>query len=172
MNETTQPAVAGPVEPTVRPRGGDTAETLEKALRRAYSLGQTYWQQADSEGYAQNRRAAETQRKFEALTSDTREALFAQRNDGLSPLVDSEENPARLWAEIHRLRAEVAGGPLGYATWKDAAEAERVLRVKAEKDALRFRWLEERTVATGLVRWLGMMETPFLGEAVDKASRA
>ena len=92
--------------------------------------------------------------------------------DGLGPLVDSEEDPARLWAEIHRLRAEVAGGPLGYATWKDAAEAERVMRVNAEKDARRFRWLEERTVATGLVRWLGMMGTPFLGEAVDKASRA
>jgi len=88
------------------------------------------------------------------------------------PLLDSEEEPARLWAEIHLLRAELAGGPLGYATWKDAAEAERVMRVKAEKDARRFRWLEERTVATGLVRWLGMMGTPFLGEAVDKASRA
>ena len=51
--------------------------------------------------------------------------------DGLGPLADSEEDPARLWAEIHRLRAEVAG-PQGYATWKDAAVAERVRRVKAE----------------------------------------
>jgi hypothetical protein len=93
-------------------------------------------------------------------------------SEGLGPLVDSEEDPARLWAEIHRLRAEVAGGPLGYATWKDAAVAERVMRVKAEKDASRFRWLENHTVATGLVRWLGAMEAPFLGEAVDKASRA
>lgn len=77
MNETTQPAVAGPVEPTVRPQGGEIAETLAKALRRAYHLGQTYWQQADSESYAQNRRADETQRKFEALASETRDALFA-----------------------------------------------------------------------------------------------
>lgn len=52
-------------------------------------------------------------------------------NDQLGPLLDSEENPARLWAEIHRLRAEVAG-PQGYATWKDAAVAERVRRVNAE----------------------------------------
>ncbi|WP_273704135.1 hypothetical protein, partial [Candidatus Accumulibacter vicinus] len=64
-------------EPTVRPQGGEIAETLAKALRRAYHLGQTYWQQADSESYAQNRRADETQRKFEALASETRDALFA-----------------------------------------------------------------------------------------------
>lgn len=72
-----RPAVAGQVEPTVRPQGGEIAETLAKALRRAYHLGQTYWQQADSESYAQNRRADETQRKFEALASETRDALFA-----------------------------------------------------------------------------------------------
>ena len=64
MNETTQPAVAGPVEPTVRPQGGEIAETLAKALRRAYHLGQTYWQQADSESYKQNRRADETPEQY------------------------------------------------------------------------------------------------------------
>ena len=50
-------------------------------------------------------------------------------NAGLGPLVDSEEDPARLWAEIHRLRAAVAG-PDGYASWQDAATAERVRRMK------------------------------------------
>ena len=53
-------------------------------------------------------------------------------NAGLGPLVDSEEDPARLWAEIHRLRAAVQG-PDGYATWPEAATAERVGRGKAEK---------------------------------------
>lgn len=80
MSETTQArpdAVAGQVDRGVRPQGGDIAETLAKALRRAYNLGQTYWQQADSESYSQNRRAVETARKFEALVSETREALFA-----------------------------------------------------------------------------------------------
>ncbi|MDO9252554.1 MAG: hypothetical protein Q7U48_13525 [Hydrogenophaga sp.] len=48
-------------------------------------------------------------------------------------LLDSEEDPARLWAEIHTLRAAVAG-PQGYATWQDAAVAERVRRVKAERE--------------------------------------
>lgn len=53
-------------------------------------------------------------------------------NAGLGPLVDSEEDPARLWAEIHRLRAAVAG-PEGYASWQEAATAERVGRKRAER---------------------------------------
>ncbi|MBT2300415.1 hypothetical protein J7E70_08045 [Variovorax paradoxus] len=44
---------------------------IEKALRRAYSLGQTYWQQADSESYSQNKKSDETAAKFEALVSET-----------------------------------------------------------------------------------------------------
>ena len=51
--------------------------------------------------------------------------------DWLGPLDANEEDPARLWAEIHRLRAAVQG-PQGYATWQEAATAERVRRVKAE----------------------------------------
>lgn len=45
-----------------------------------------------------------------------------------------ESDPVRLWAEIHRLRAALQG-PDGHATWQDAAIAERVRRVQAEKDA-------------------------------------
>lgn len=74
-------AVAAPVERPVRPHGGDIAETLAKALRRAYSLGRLYWQQADSESYAENRRAGETNGKFEALIEETRQALFAHCRD-------------------------------------------------------------------------------------------
>lgn len=92
-------------------------------------------------------------------------------NDGLGPLLDSEEDPARLWAEIHLLRAEMAG-PAGHETWKDAAVAERALRAPAERDARRFRWLEEHTVATGLVQWLVSKDTPFLAVAVDAVRRA
>lgn len=47
--------------------------------------------------------------------------------------LDPDENdPIRLWAEIHRLRAE-AQGPDGHTTWKDAAFAERLKRIKAEE---------------------------------------
>lgn len=50
----------------------------------------------------------------------------------LGPLLDSEADATRLWAEIHRLRAEVQG-PDGYETWKEAATAERLRRINAEK---------------------------------------
>lgn len=43
----------------------------------------------------------------------------------------NEKDHGVLWAEIHRLRAAVQG-PKGYATWRQAAMAERVRRVKAE----------------------------------------
>lgn len=46
-------------------------DKIEAALKRAYLLGQTYWQQADSESYKQNRKADETQAKFEALVAET-----------------------------------------------------------------------------------------------------
>ena len=58
-----------------------------------------------------------------------REPAKVRLSEGLGPLVDGEEDPARLWAEIHRLRAAVQG-PDGYASWQDAATAERVQRVK------------------------------------------
>ena len=47
----------------------------------------------------------------------------------LSP---NEEDAGVLWAEIHRLRAAVQG-PDGFETWRQAAVAERVRRVAAEK---------------------------------------
>jgi hypothetical protein len=51
-----------------------------------------------------------------------------------APVAQGDEakwTKADLWAEIHRLRSEAAG-PDGFATWKDAAVAERVRRVRAE----------------------------------------
>lgn len=50
---------------------------------------------------------------------------------GDAPLDDNEADPIRLWAEIVRLR-EAVKGPTGYATWQEAATAERMRRVKAE----------------------------------------
>ena len=37
----------------------DLADTVSLALSKAWSLGQTYWSQADSESYKQNKKAAE-----------------------------------------------------------------------------------------------------------------
>lgn len=52
-------------------RGALTSESLEKALRRAFNLGQTYWQQADSESYSQNKKADTTAQTFSDLVADT-----------------------------------------------------------------------------------------------------
>lgn len=46
-------------------------DKIETALKKAYLLGQTFMQQADSESHAQNRRAFETQARFDALVSET-----------------------------------------------------------------------------------------------------
>ena len=48
-----------------------TDERITKALRRAFSLGQTYWQQADSDSYKQNVESDETRQKFETLIVET-----------------------------------------------------------------------------------------------------
>ena len=53
----------------------DLQDMVSKALRRAWQLGQTYWQQADSEYTSQHRKADETQGKFDALVEETRAAL-------------------------------------------------------------------------------------------------
>ena len=47
-------------------------------LRRAFNLGQTYWQQADSESYSQNKKADVTRAAFNALV----DAALKENNDG------------------------------------------------------------------------------------------
>ena len=54
-------------------------ETACGAVRKAFSLGQTYWQQADSEYSSQHRKAEDTWAKFKALVEDTRAALNASK---------------------------------------------------------------------------------------------
>ena len=43
----------------------DLTDTVCKALRRAWQLGQTYWQQADSESFVQHKKAETTHRRSE-----------------------------------------------------------------------------------------------------------
>lgn len=55
----------------------DRADVVSKALRRAWQLGQTYWQQADSEYTSHHKKADETQAKFQTLVDETRAAILA-----------------------------------------------------------------------------------------------
>jgi len=72
-----QAADAAPagVVPAIHMTDEACADMVAKALRRAWSLGQTYWQQADSESISQNKRADKTQAIFAALVDETRAAL-------------------------------------------------------------------------------------------------
>lgn len=56
----------------------EQADAVSMALRRAWQLGQTYWQQADSDYISQHKKSEETQRKFEKLCDDTIAALRAK----------------------------------------------------------------------------------------------
>ncbi|VVE59539.1 hypothetical protein PIN31009_05579 [Pandoraea iniqua] len=57
-------------------------EEIKSALRKAYNLGQTYWQQADSEYISQQRKSDETHAKFEQLVADTVAALTSPAKVG------------------------------------------------------------------------------------------
>lgn len=61
------------------------------------------------------------------MTTETTRRFASPLTEGLGP----DATDVDLWAEIHRLRAAVAG-PAGFASWQDAATAERVLRVKTQ----------------------------------------
>ena len=54
----------------------DTADLVSRALRRAWQLGQTYWQQADSEYQSHWKKADATQDAFNQLVEDTRAAIL------------------------------------------------------------------------------------------------
>lgn len=52
-------------------QAADLPEIITKALSKAFGLGQTYWQQADSEYTSQHRKADETHDKYRALVAET-----------------------------------------------------------------------------------------------------
>ena len=66
-------------QPQVVPAGGvsneDVQDLVSLALRKAWQLGQTYWQQADSEFISQQNKSDATQAKFQVLIDETRAAL-------------------------------------------------------------------------------------------------
>ena len=59
----------------------DLQDLVSKALRRAWQLGQTYWQQADSDFVSQQKKSDITQARFYELIEETRAALAATPAD-------------------------------------------------------------------------------------------
>lgn len=82
-------------------------ELVAAALRRAYALGQTYWQQADSDSYAQMLRAEATSKKFEDLVAETRAALAPT-----SGPVQEDQQKHDPWAVLGRFFKFWAGSTL------------------------------------------------------------
>ena len=64
---------------------------------------------------------------------------------GVTPDGPDADNLVALHAEIFRLRAELQG-PEGFETWKDAAVAERVLRIEAERKLSQRKEAQDDTV--------------------------
>lgn len=56
----------------------ETEDIISLALRKAFQQGQTYWQQADSESYVENRRSDLTYTKFCSLQEETVIAVSKQ----------------------------------------------------------------------------------------------
>ena len=54
----------------------DARDTASIALRKAWQLGQTYWQQADSESFIQHAKSNETQARFQQLVDETKEEIW------------------------------------------------------------------------------------------------
>lgn len=94
----TPPAAASGERATL-----DLTDTVCKALRRAFQLGQTYWQQADSESYKQNAKSADTHAAFVALLDATRAALTpaARQPSGWMPIetAPKDNTVIRLYAQ-------------------------------------------------------------------------
>ena len=81
----------------------DVIDDISKALRKAWQLGQTYWQQADSDLVGQHKMSDKTQAKFEVLLEDTQATLFAHLR--ARPAVPEAKDTKRLdWMQKHLLR--------------------------------------------------------------------
>ena len=63
---------------------------LQKALRRAYHLGQNYWADADSESYSANKRADKHRQDFDALCEEALAYTTPQPNSKWVGLTDEE----------------------------------------------------------------------------------
>lgn len=68
---------------------------IEPALRRAYALGQKYWQQADSDFARDHRKADETQAKFNQLVESMQGWLSPAEADNLrTQLAEAQKDAA------------------------------------------------------------------------------
>ncbi len=102
----------------------DSADTAAIALRKAWQLGQTYWQQADSESYSQQDKSPATQERFSKLVSDT----CVEINQALTIPTSTEHLEA--WYK------EMVGAPVGH--FYEAAEHSYIQCWPSDDEAMPF----------------------------------
>ena len=104
-------------------------DDVTAAIRRAFQLGQTYWQQADSESYKENKKADATRDRYNALCIETAEIAARadtriaelereclQWRDELRIYRETENKRiAELESEVARLRDALDQSALEYA---------------------------------------------------------
>ena len=118
------------------------------ALRRAFSLGQTYWQQADSEYYTSHHRKADaTRAKFQELCERTEETIDTLR--GIKPEAPPRP-PDGNGLPRYGLRWNGPGEPVsvpmddGYWTPWHLTEMLRAQLAEAQRDSERLDWMIEQ----------------------------
>ncbi len=72
-------------------------EQVKTAMRRAYDLGQRYWQQADSDFTSQHKKADETAAKFAALSEETCAAIAALEAEPPKQEAERDWSTAQDW---------------------------------------------------------------------------
>lgn len=83
-------------------------DDVTAAIRRAFQLGQTYWQQADSESYKENKKADATRDRYNALCIETAE-IAARADTRIAELETAMKRQAaavRMLDMSHVARAE------------------------------------------------------------------
>jgi hypothetical protein len=75
-----------------------TPISLREAMSLAFHWGQTYWSQADSESYAQNARAGETQEKFRLMSNE----VSSRYETDIADLVAALRPFAQLASDVDR----------------------------------------------------------------------
>ena len=126
------------------------------ALRRAFSLGQIYWQQADSEYISQHRKVDATRAKFQELCERTEETIDTLR--GIKPEAPPRP-PDGNGLPRYGLRWNGPGEPVsvpmddGYWTPWHLTEMLRAQLAEAQRDSERYHFLAGFGVTAHSPRW-------------------
>lgn len=149
----------------------DTADLVSRALRRAWQLGQTYWQQADSKYQSHWKKADATQTTFDQLVEDTRAAILAA-NPGAQPATSVPDGWKLVPIEVTREMREAGLDDWQYGnksicgSHRDlaASNSENGGRVMDTQELRRLLELAARAVGYTIFDWYGERFTAHDGE--------